>query len=64
MQVVSSEYETAAEELGIDFELIKVIDSNEIIGFGVMSTPALVVDGNIKFSGSIPLMEEIKQRLI
>jgi small redox-active disulfide protein 2 len=37
--------EEAAKELGLDYELEKVKDINEIMSFGVMMTPALVLDG-------------------
>jgi len=53
----------AATELGLDFELIKVTDINEIMGFGVMMTPALAVDGVVKFVGLIPSVKEIKTYL-
>ncbi|MCX7018630.1 MAG: thioredoxin family protein [bacterium] len=55
--------EEAAKSLNIDYELTKVTDINEIIGFGVMSTPALVIDGNVKVSGRVPTMDEIKKLL-
>lgn len=55
--------EAAAEELGIEYELVKVKDINEIVSFGVMVTPALVVDGEIKVSGKVPGVEEIKEFL-
>jgi small redox-active disulfide protein 2 len=52
--------ENAAKELGIDFTLEKVTDINEIMNFGVMMTPALVVDGMVKVSGRIPRSDELK----
>jgi small redox-active disulfide protein 2 len=51
----------AADELGIDYELIKVTDINEIAGFGVMLTPALAVDGDVKLVGKVPDPEELKK---
>jgi small redox-active disulfide protein 2 len=51
--------EQAAAELGIEFELEKVTDINEIISYGVMLTPALVVDGKVMVSGSVPSKEQI-----
>lgn len=53
----------AARELGIDYELIKVTDINEIMAFGVMMTPALAVDGNVKSAGKSLGPEEIKKVL-
>ena len=55
--------ETAAKELGIDYELEKVTDLNRIMGFGVMLTPALVVDGVVKVSGKVPSADEAKALL-
>jgi small redox-active disulfide protein 2 len=55
--------ETAAKELGIDFELEKVTNINDIMSFGVMMTPALVVDGKIKIAGKVPAPEAIKDML-
>ena len=50
----------AAFESGIEFELEKVRDIDTILASGVLMTPALVIDGEIKSSGSIPSLEEIK----
>jgi len=55
--------EEAAKELGIEYELIKVTDINEIVSFGVMATPALVVDGVVKVAGKVPPVGEIKKLL-
>ncbi len=52
-----------ADSLGIEYELDKVSDINDIIGFGVMMTPALVIDGIVKVSGKVPKEEEIKDLL-
>ena len=52
--------ETAAKELSLDYELEKVTDINEIMKFGVMMTPALAVDGEVKLVGKVPSAEEIK----
>lgn len=55
--------EAAAKELGIDVELEKVTDINRIMAFGVMITPALVVDGDVKSTGRLPSAEDIKEML-
>ena len=55
--------EAAAEELGIDYEIEKVTDINEIMKFGVMMTPALAVDGQVKVVGKVPSPDQIKQML-
>ena len=55
--------EAAVKELGIEYELEKVTKVNEILKFGVMMTPALVVDGEVKVAGKVPAVEEIKGML-
>ena len=50
-------------ELGLDCTLEKVTDIQEILNFGVMFTPALVVDGEVKVSGKVPSVEDIKKML-
>jgi len=52
--------EQAIRELGIDAEIIKVEKIDEIMKYGVMMTPALAVDGEVKCAGKIPAVEEIK----
>ncbi|MCX7725989.1 MAG: thioredoxin family protein [Chitinispirillaceae bacterium] len=57
-------FETASEavkQLCIEAELNKVEDINEIMKFGVMMTPALVVDGEVKVVGRVPSVEELKK---
>ena len=58
---LSENAETAAKELGIDFELEKVTSITDIMSFGVMMTPALVIDGEVKIAGKVPQVEEIKE---
>ncbi len=53
----------AVEELKIKAEIEKVTDVGEIVDYGVMSTPAIVVDGEVKAYGRIPTVEEIKKWL-
>ena len=55
--------EAAARELGIEYELVKVTDINEIMKFGVMMTPALAVDGEVKSAGKVLSVDEIKEFL-
>lgn len=55
--------EAAAKELGIEYELVKIKDINAIMGFGVMMTPALAVDGEVKVAGKVPAVEDIKRML-
>ncbi|MCF7956877.1 MAG: thioredoxin family protein [Phycisphaerae bacterium] len=51
--------EAAAKEAGIEFEIEKVTDINAIMKFGVMMTPALVVDGEVKVVGKVLKVDEI-----
>ncbi|OQY07822.1 MAG: thioredoxin family protein [Planctomycetales bacterium 4572_13] len=53
----------AVAELAVDAELEKVTDLNAIMAFGVMVTPALVIDGQVKTSGKIPSAEAIKEMI-
>jgi small redox-active disulfide protein 2 len=55
--------EQAAQVLGLPYELEKVTDLKQIMVFGVMTTPALVVDGKVKVSGKVPAVDEIKSML-
>ncbi|MCK5861843.1 MAG: TM0996/MTH895 family glutaredoxin-like protein [Candidatus Hydrogenedentes bacterium] len=54
---------TAATELGIEYEISKVTEISEIMKFGVMITPALVVNGDVKVAGKVPKPEDIKKLL-
>jgi len=49
------------KELCVSAEIVKVTDINKIIDYGVMVTPALVIDGDVKVTGKIPNKEEIKR---
>ena len=53
----------ALEESGKDAEVVKVEDIPSIMKYGVMSTPALVIDGQVKFSGKLASSAEIKGML-
>ncbi|HDP26003.1 MAG TPA: thioredoxin family protein [Deltaproteobacteria bacterium] len=55
--------ETAAKSLGIEYEIEKVQDINEIMNYGVMTTPALVVDGEVKAVGKVPSPADIEKLL-
>ena len=58
---VTENAETAVKELGVDAEIVKIQDINEIMKRGVMLTPAIAVEGEVKASGKIPSAEEIKK---
>ncbi|GAA0114912.1 thioredoxin family protein [Clostridium senegalense] len=53
----------AVEELGIETEIIKVTDIKEFMKYGIMKTPALVVNEKVKFYGRVLDSEEIKKYL-
>jgi small redox-active disulfide protein 2 len=53
----------AVQELGLDVTIEKVQDMKDILGYGVMKTPALVVDEKVKVMGRVPTAEEIKKYL-
>ena len=55
--------EAAAKNLGIEYEIEKVSQINEIMKFGVMMTPALAVDGEVKVVGKVPSPDEIEKML-
>jgi small redox-active disulfide protein 2 len=55
--------EQAAQDLGLQYELEKVTDVTRYADFGVMFTPALVVDGVLKLSGKVPSFDEIRSLL-
>jgi small redox-active disulfide protein 2 len=55
--------EEAARQLGVEHEIEKVTEIDKIMAFGVMMTPALAVDGEVKAVGKVPSVEEIKKML-
>jgi small redox-active disulfide protein 2 len=61
--VLSQETQKAAAELGIEIQLEKVQDFTEIMKFGVMTTPALVVDGEVQFQGQVKKAKDIQEYL-
>ena len=53
----------AAEELGIEYHLEKLTDISKFAAYGLMMTPGLVVDGEIKVQGKVPSVDDIKALL-
>jgi small redox-active disulfide protein 2 len=53
----------AVEELGIQAEIVKVSDFKDILAYGVMKTPALVVNEKVKIMGRVANSDEIKKYL-
>lgn len=56
--------EVAAKELGIEYQLEKVTQINDIMKMGVMVTPALAIDGTVKVAGKVASPEDIKTMLV
>ena len=48
-----------ADKLGVDYQLVKVTELGKIASYGVVITPALVVDGQVKVSGKVPSEAEL-----
>ncbi|HOI42358.1 MAG TPA: thioredoxin family protein [Elusimicrobiales bacterium] len=55
--------EAAAKELGIDYEMEKIVDIDKITDMGVMMTPALAVNDTVLTAGRVPPHEELKKLL-
>jgi small redox-active disulfide protein 2 len=55
--------QAAVQQAGVEAEVTKVEDINEILKYGVMMTPALVIDGTVKAVGRVLRADEIKTML-
>ncbi len=53
----------AAEELGIEYHLEKLTDITKFSEYGLMMTPGLVIDGELKVQGKVPTIDDIKSML-
>lgn len=53
----------AVDELGLEAEIIKVTDYADIMAYGIMSTPGLVVDEEVKMAGRVPTLDQVKAAL-
>ena len=62
-QELAERAESAAQELGIEYEVEKVKELNKIMEFGVMITPALAVNGEIKVFGRVPSLQEAMEMI-
>ena len=61
--VLAERAEQAARELGLEYRLEKVTDAEQIARSGIMSTPALVVDGHVRLQGHVPTVHQLKDLL-
>ena len=55
--------QAAVQELGLNCQVEKVTDIQQITSYGVMITPALVVDGQVKVSGKVPSLDDLRKIL-
>ncbi|MCK4623317.1 MAG: TM0996/MTH895 family glutaredoxin-like protein [Desulfuromonadales bacterium] len=62
-QKLAKNAKQAADTLGIDYEMEKVTDINQIMAFGVMTTPGLAVDGKVLLTGKVPCPADIEKLL-
>ncbi len=60
---LASSVESVAYDNGIEIKLEKITNINEILSYGIIMTPALVVDGDVKVSGRVPKNTEILELL-
>jgi len=51
----------AVNELGLDVKVEKVSDINDIVAFGIMTIPALVINGKVVVRGNVPKLDDLKQ---
>ena len=56
--------EKAVNQLGVEADVVKVEKLDEIAKYGVVITPALVVDGELKVTGRVPSVEDVKDLLV
>jgi len=62
--ILAETAQQAARELGIDFKLEKVTDISQIADYGVLRTPALVVNERLVLEGRLPNVSEVKKLLV
>jgi len=60
-KTLTANAEKAVKEMGIEAEIVKVTKLSDIMNYGVMLTPALVIDGQVKSSGKVLTTEDIKK---
>lgn len=61
--ILAEEVTKAAQELGVEISLEKITDFQKIMAYGIMTTPALVIDGKVMFSGKVMKAEALKEYL-
>jgi small redox-active disulfide protein 2 len=63
-KAVLANVQRAVSEAGVQAEIVKVEELMEIASRGVMMTPALVIDGDVKVVGKVPTVDEVKKLLL
>jgi small redox-active disulfide protein 2 len=56
--------EKAVKEAGVQAEVVKVEDMNQIVSYGIMTTPAIVIDGEVKAAGKVLSADQIKKLIV
>ena len=59
-KILYDNVQSAVKEIGVEAEVEKVEDMDKITDYGIMTTPALVIDGVVKVAGKVRTVEEIK----
>lgn len=59
-QQLALNVENAVQDLALEAEIVKVTDINQISNYGIMMTPGLVVNGEVKSAGKVLSVEEVK----
>jgi small redox-active disulfide protein 2 len=62
-QKLAENTKQAADNLGLDYEMEKITEINQIMEFGVMTTPGLAVDGKVLIVGKVPGPADIEKML-
>lgn len=62
-QKLADNAKQAADNLGLDYEMEKITEINQIMAFGIMTTPGLAVDGRVLVSGKVPSPADIEKLL-
>ena len=63
-QVLYERVRQATQEIGLECEIEKVSDLEAMLSFGILSTPALVVDGTVRMNGRVPTVAQLKEMLV
>lgn len=62
-QILAERVQQAAQELGLELEVVKVTDINEIMEYDILMTPGLVLDEKLVVSGKVPSVKELTNLL-